>query len=353
MPAQSGTMNPLAPSLFAPATTHLNTASFGLLPQPAVRALQDALAAAAGGRPTDMWGDLEATRAAFARIAGVPMHRVALGSSVTEYAAIIAASLPEGAEVLLPEADFASLVNPFHLRRDLKIRTVPLEALADEVRDGTALVATSAVQSADGRLADLTALTAAARAHGARTLVDASQSAGWLPVAEADYTVAVGYKWLLCPRGITFFIAPEDQELFASLHPLLAGWVAGEHPWDSCYGPVTEYARSARRFDISPSLYAYVAARHGLQVIEDLGVAAVHAHNTALADRYRAGLAERGHTPVDAPGSAIVSVPGLGARQPELSAAGIELSDRAGNLRASFHLYNSAEDVDRLLALLA
>ena len=60
-----------------------------------------------------------------------------------------------------------------------------------------------------------------------------------------------------------------------------------------------------------------------------------------------------GHEPVPAPGSAIVSVPGLGSRQPELSEAGIEVSDRAGNLRAAFHLHNTAADVDRLLDALA
>ncbi|MGW4565629.1 BTAD domain-containing putative transcriptional regulator, partial [Streptomyces sp. NPDC004561] len=32
---------------------------------------------------------------------------------------------------------------------------------------------------------------------------------------------------------------------------------------------------------------------------------------------------------------------------------GIEPSDRAGNLRASFHLYNTAADVDRLLDVLS
>jgi selenocysteine lyase/cysteine desulfurase len=36
-----------------------------------------------------------------------------------------------------------------------------------------------------------------------------------------------------------------------------------------------------------------------------------------------------------------------------LSRAGIEVSNRAGNLRASFHLYNTEADVDRLLDVLA
>jgi selenocysteine lyase/cysteine desulfurase len=79
----------------------------------------------------------------------------------------------------------------------------------------------------------------------------------------------------------------------------------------------------------------------------------VHAHDLALADRFRTGLARLGHAPVPAPHSPIVSVPGLGDRQPALSRAGVEVSDRAGNLRAAFHLYNTPADVDRLLDVLS
>ncbi|MFP3990465.1 aminotransferase class V-fold PLP-dependent enzyme [Streptomyces sp. E11-3] len=345
-------MDSLAGGAFAPQNTYLNTASTGLLPERAVTAMQQAMAGAAAGRPTDMFEDVEASRAAFARLAGVPVSQVAAGASVSVYTGMIAASLPQGAEVLLAEGDFSSLVNPFHMRRDLAVRTVALEKLADEVRPDTALVACSAAQSADGRVADLPAIRAAARAHGARTLVDASQSAGWLPLDAAadDYTVAVAFKWLFCPRGIVFFVVPED---LGGLSAIFAGWVAGEHPWDSCYGPVEELAHSARRFDISPSLFSYPGARASLALVEEVGVDAIRAHDLALAGRFRTGLAALGHTPVPSPGSAIVSVPGLGHRQPELSRAGIEVSDRAGNLRASFHLYNTAADVDRLLDVLS
>lgn len=84
-----------------------------------------------------------------------------------------------------------------------------------------------------------------------------------------------------------------------------------------------------------------------------MGPDAIHAHDLALADRFRAGLARLGHEPVRSPGSPIVSVPELGVRQPDVQRAGIELSNRAGNLRASFHLYNTPADVDRLLDALS
>ncbi|MFI0514075.1 aminotransferase class V-fold PLP-dependent enzyme [Streptomyces sp. WSLK1-5] len=347
------TFESLVRAEFAPKNTFLNTASSGLLPARTVAALQQAALIRAEGRPLDpLFQDVEAARAAFARLAGVPVARVAAGASVSAHSGLVAASLPPGAEVLTAEDDFTSVVNPFHTRGDLKVRIVPLERLADSVRPGTALVAVSAAQSADGRIADLPALRAAARAHGARTYVDFSQAAGWLPVdAESyDYTVATTFKWLFGPHGAAFLAVPED---FGDLKPVLAGWVAGEVPWDSCYGPVTELAHSARRFDVSPALFTYTGTRRSLELLEELGVDAVRAHDLALADRFRTGLAALGREPLPAPGSPIVSVPGLGGQQPELSAAGIEVSNRAGNLRASFHLYNTAADVDRLLDALS
>ncbi|WP_416983066.1 aminotransferase class V-fold PLP-dependent enzyme [Streptomyces sp. T028] len=347
------TFESLVRTEFAPKNTFLNTASSGLLPARTVAALQEAALMRAEGRPlTPLFADMEAARASYARLAGVPVERVAAGASVAAHSGVIAASLPAGAEVLTAEDDFTSVLNPFHVRGDLKVRAVPLERIAESVRPGTALVAVSGAQSADGRIADLPALREAAREHGARTYVDFSQGAGWLPMdADAyDYTACVSYKWLLGPHGAAFLVVPED---FGGLTPVLAGWVAGERPWDSCYGPVTELAHSARRFDLTPALFTYAGLRRSLELLEELGVDAVRAHDLALADRFREGLASLGHEPVPAPGSAIVSVPGLGARQPGLSEAGIEVSDRAGNLRASFHLYNTPADVDRLLDALS
>lgn len=345
--------NYLSGAEFAPRTTYLNTASHGLLPARTADVLRAAVQDMADGRidMMDWFATIEEVRARFARLAGVSPDRVATGSAVAAQVSLVAGSLPPGAEVLVADGDFSSLVNPFAMRADLKLRTAPLEELPDAVRPGTALVAVSAVQSADGRVADLAAVAAAARAHGARTLVDTTQATGWLPLDHGafDYTVCGAYKWLLAPRGVSFLTVPEDG---GGLVPVQAGWVAGERPWESCYGTVGELARSARRFDIAPAFLPYLGAEPSLALIEETGPEAIGAHNRALADRFRTGVAELGHRPV--PGdSAIVAVPGLGEAAAALGEAGVEVSVRAGNLRAAFHLYNTAEDADRLLALLA
>ncbi|MFD3695858.1 aminotransferase class V-fold PLP-dependent enzyme [Streptomyces sp. NPDC058646] len=339
---------------FTHSTTYLNTATCGILPRSAVAAVRDMAERAGAGLPGG-FGDFDRVnrvRAAFARLVGVDAGRVAVGSAVATHVGLIAASLPAGAEVLCAEGDFASVINPFVVRGDLKVRFAPLETVAEDVGPSTALVALSAVQSADGRRADLGAVRAATAAHGARMLVDATQAAGWLPFDASPYayTVTAGYKWLLGSRGVSFLTVSEEAQ--ETLTPLHAGWVAAESIWDANYGPVQQLARGARRFDEAPAFLAYHAAEPSLALLERIGIGAVHAHDTALAARYREGLARLGHEPV--PGDApIVSVPGLADRQPALLAAGISTAARAGGLRASFHLYTTEADVDRLLDVLS
>ncbi|GAB7034277.1 aminotransferase class V-fold PLP-dependent enzyme [Streptomyces sp. NPDC021749] len=349
---------PLGGAEFAPETTYLNSASSGLLPRRSADALRAAVeeATSYGTMGRDYFAAPTAARAAFARLVDLPAERVAVGSSVAVQSAVVAASLPPGSEVLAPEGDFSSLVNPLGTHPDLTLRTVPLEALADEVRPGTALVAFSAVQSLDGRIADLAAVREAAAAHGALTYLDATQAAGWLPLRATDYDFLVcgAFKWLLCPRGTTFMAFGGDRGPSgtgpgwpAAPH---AGWVAGEDIGESTYGLIRP-AATARRYDEPHAHFAYIGAAASLGLIEELGVTAVHAHNTALADQYRAGLAERGLTPRPAPGSAIVSVPGPADAQERLAEAGVRISVRGGLLRAAFHLYNGTADVERLLEL--
>ncbi|MFH9365824.1 aminotransferase class V-fold PLP-dependent enzyme [Streptomyces anulatus] len=339
---------------FAPEVTYLNTSSWGLLPRRTIAAVKALADENAAGRRVGAgsFDAVEAARAGFARLAGVHPDRVATGSSVTVHVGLIAASLPPGAEVLCPEGEFSSVVSPFALRGDLCVRYAPLDGLAAAVRPSTSLVAFSAVQSADGRVADLAAVRAAAAAHGARTLLDGTQAAGWFPLEAGayDYTVTGGFKFLLCPRGTSFLTVTEEAQ--GTLPPLFAGWVSAGAPWVSNYGPLERLAPTARGFDEPPAFLSYHGAEHSLDLLAEVGADALHAHATGLAARLRAGLAKLGHATV--PGeSAIVSVPGLEGRQPDLVKAGVAVSAPAGNLRISCHLYNTEADVDRVLEVLA
>lgn len=327
---------------------YLDTGSIGLPPDTTVTAMTAAVEEWHGGSAYAPGYDahVEQSREAFARLVGVDPGWVATGSVVSPLTGLVAASMPAGAEVLSPDGEFTSVLFPFLVHDRLVVRTTPLEALADSVTETTSLVAFSAVQSADGRVADLGAIREATARHGVRTFVDVTQAAGWLPIAagDFDYVVAGAYKWLLCPRGSSFLVVrPEHQE---SLVPLFAGWYAGEDRWDAVYGAPLRLAGDARRLDISPAWLTWVGTVPSLGVIEEVGVAAIHDHDVALANELRSHL---GHPPSN---SAMVSLDAPGA-EASLRTAGIRASTRAGRARLCFHLYNDEEDVAAAAAALS
>ena len=301
-----------ARGLWQPETTYLNTASYGLPPRPAWEALQAALADWRAGRTSwEHWGDsAEAARAAFARMCSVPVEWVAIGANASTMVGLAAAALPDGARVLSAEGEFTSALWPFLAQaRGVEVRTVPLAQLADAVDARTDVVAFSPVQSADGRLADLDAITAAAAQHGALTVVDATQACGWLPLdaTRFDMLVCSAYKWLLSPRGSAFMsLRPELAE---RVTPHGAGWYAGDDPHSSYYGAPLRLATDARRFDVSPAWFSWVGTAPAVELLVEIGVEQIHEHALRLANEFRRGL---GLEPGD---SAIVAADVEGAEE--------------------------------------
>ncbi|GHD28935.1 aminotransferase class V-fold PLP-dependent enzyme [Nocardiopsis kunsanensis] len=333
---------------FTPRGTYLDTASHGLLPRTARQVLDAHTEAVATGTFRPDQGDIptEEARAVYARLNGIGPDQVALSTHVSQLVGTVAASLPEGSEVLAPEREFASAVQPFARHPGLTVREAPLHELAEHVGPATTLVTVSAVQSSDGALAPLQDLARACVDHGARLLVDTTQSAGWLslPQVPIDYTVCSTYKWLLAPRGTAFLTG--TREALAQLHPLAPSWYASEHPWQALYGAGAPPAGDARRLDQAPVWGAAMALAQSLRVIEETGTAVIGAHDIALAERLRAALG------LEPAGSAIVSLPVSERAAARVAEAGVATSTRNGRMRVAFHLYNTDEDVDRLLTAL-
>ncbi|KQX07281.1 MULTISPECIES: aminotransferase class V-fold PLP-dependent enzyme [unclassified Leifsonia] len=293
---------------------------------------------------------VERTRASYAGLVGVAVDRVAIGSQTSAMAAVIAASVPDGAEVLCVDGDFSSIVFPFlsQTHRGVTVRSVPLAELAASVTTSTWLVAFSLVQSATGAVADAAAVVAAAAVNDARTLCDMTQAVGWMPVDAAlfDATICHSYKWLCAPRGAAFLTV--SAAFAADIAPTQTGWYAGDDPWSSCYGPTMTLAADARRFDVSPAWPVWVGAETAISLFAQLDLQEVRAHVTGLAAAFTDGLGlER------RPGQAIVTWPDAeGLDLARLTASGITASGRAGCARVAFHLWNDEQDVADALAAL-
>jgi selenocysteine lyase/cysteine desulfurase len=333
---------------FSPTSTFLNTATYGLEPATA-RTVANAYddQRSAGTLDTScIDGIIDSCRELIGMLFGRAGDEVAISASTSQVVGLVAHSLPPGASVLLAEGDFTSVMFPFLAREDLAVEVVALPDLAAAVTDDTDLVAVSAVQSADGELADLDELAAAATAHDTRLLLDVTQAAGWLPLHDvrADYVVGAGYKWLCSPRG-TAFITGEPDAL-ASLRPLAANWYAGDDRWAAIYGTPLRLAEGVRRLDLSPAWACWIGMEPALRLLHEIGVPAIHAHNVGLANQFRQGLG------LDASTSAIVSVEVDPDHQARLAAADVRTAARAGRVRFSFHLYNTEADVEKALSAL-
>ena len=330
-------------SEFPGARGYLNTASIGLPPSVAVDELRIAVDSWQSGAATASGYDscINEARVLFAELVNVAPELVAVGSQVSPLVGMVAAGLPPRSRVVCPEEEFTSVLFPFLARDDLNVDLVPLCDLEASIQPGTDLVAFSLVQSADGRVTDGKAIARVAESVGAKTLVDATQAAGWLPFDAGDYDVTVtgAYKWLASPRGTAFMTVREESiDLPAVLYP---SWYAGDKPWETVYGPPLRLAESARRFDQSPGWLAWVGTAAALRFISVIGAKAIHEHNLELANdfRRRAGLATGN--------SAIVALE-LPSTTNEALLNKLSTSMRAGRLRVAFHLYNQMEDVDRI-----
>ncbi|MCG7286081.1 aminotransferase class V-fold PLP-dependent enzyme [Cellulomonas sp. ACRRI] len=335
---------------FDPVPGHLDAATAGVAPRRTARALrEDVDRWSSGGLDVARYERAVATaRERFAALVDVPADRVAIGSQVSAMAAVVAASLPDGARVVCVDGDFSSVVFPFLAQGPrLRVEHVPAGRLPEAVVPGVDLVAYSLVQSATGAVLDDDAVLAAARAAGSRTLCDLTQAAGWRRVDASRYDVSVtaAYKWLCAPRGTGFLTvrAPTQD----ALRPLQAGWYAGEDPWASCYGPRMRLAADARRFDVSPAWQAWLGAAESLDAFAGADRDAVQAHAVGLADAFRSGLG------LGPGGSAIVTLPDPeGRRRGALTAAGCRVAGRAGRVRLAFHVWNDEADVERALVAL-
>jgi selenocysteine lyase/cysteine desulfurase len=259
---------------------------------------------------------------------------------------LVAAAIPDGSRVATLAGEFTSTTFPFAAQAGRGVTITELRA--DELVSTAAdfdVVTVSLVQSANGAVLDTDALRHSVAGTDTLTVIDITQALGWkrVDVAWADVTAAAVYKWLLAPRGVAWISLSDRVSRIVTPHA--ANWYAGEDPWQTIYGLPLRLADDARRFDASPTWFSALGAGLTLPWLASLDNAAVEAHTLGLASRVRTEL----QLPQE--DSAIVSIPIADASE-KLRQAGIRASVRAGAVRVGFHLYNTENDVDRLLDVL-
>jgi len=341
--------------MFHPAAglTYLDTATYGLPPDPTLRAMRDAEDAWRAGTGVWVEWDREAERArvAFGRLIGASASRVALMPSVSVGIGLVAADFRPGDRVVVPAADFTSVLFPLFVARERGVEIVEvddIDHLVEAITPGTRLVALSLVQMQTGRVLPVREIVDRAEAVGAQVLLDATHGIPFVSLADVidriDYVAVAAYKHLLCPRGVAFLVVRDDH--VGRLPPILSNWRSSDAPYSHFFGGPLALAEGAARYDVSFGWITWLGAAESLELLVDWQAAGALEAPVALARELaaRLGIEWGGGTlvcpPIDDPDRVTAA----------LAEYRVKAAFRGTSLRLSTHVYNDSGDIDRAVA---
>jgi selenocysteine lyase/cysteine desulfurase len=361
--------------------TWLNTAHQGAVPLPAATAVAEAISWKVSPHEltTERFEEVpRRLRQALARLVNAPAEEIVLANSASYGLHLVANGIrwQPGDEVLVIANDFPSDIFPWLtlekrfgvvVRRLRPAHTVvdPPE-LAAAITPRTRLFCTTWVNSFTGGTADLAALGAVCRDRGVVFVVNGSQAVGTRPFDAAstpvDALVSVGFKWLCGPYGTGFmWLAPHLRE---RLVPTKAYWLAHLSQRDLARDDLSPELVDGTAHDLdifgTANFTTFVPWTVSVEHVLDLGVDRIHGYDRALVERLIDGLDAAGFrvlSPRVDPSTLVYFTHADPARNRDLhqrlADSGVDVAFRAGKLRASPHLYNGPEDIDRLLEAVA
>lgn len=355
-------------------TTYLISHSMGAMPR-RVEAWLARYAAEWSARGVTAWDDWEPYLLEhgnrLAALIGAAEGTVAFHQNVSTLVAIVLSAIvqPGGrAKVVTTDLHFPSVTYNLLTHREVGLDvhmlrspdgvTVPLDLWEDAIDDRTLAVLVDHGIFRSGALQDVRAIAAMAHRRGALILVDAYQTAGCVPfdVAawEADVVVGGSHKWLCGGPGAAWIAVRPD--LLPRLRPRITGWFSHARPF--AFELEMEYAPTAMRFATgTPNIPGLYAARAGLEIVHEVGVAAIREKSLRLTQRI-IELAETRGLRVNTPrepdrraGMVCVDFPGAREAERELIRRGVLLDYRPRcGLRISPHFYTRDDEIDRVFA---
>ena len=195
-------------------------------------------------------------------------------------------------------------------------------------------------------------------------MVDVCQAAGAVPLdvgrIDPDFVVGAVYKWLLGPYSLGYlWAAPRHRDG----EPIEFNWItrAGSEDFAALVDYGNEYGPGARRFDTGEvsNFVGVAVANAAMDYLAGHPPAEVAQHGRNLTTRILEEAAELGFRvpPADVRSPHLVGF-GLpdrlepGAVAAHLAERQVHVSVRGASVRISVHLWNTQDDVDRLLAAL-
>jgi kynureninase len=272
-------------------------------------------------------------------------------------------------KIVMVELEFPSIQYFYHEQRrhGARVELVPvpdqiridMDNLLSAIDETTLLVPISQVLFRSSFIVDTRAIIERAHRVGAHVILDAFQATGTIPLdvrsLGADFAVGGVLKWLCGGPGVAYLYVRED--LRAKLRPSLTGWIAHRRPFAFETGAIDAREDSFRYLNGTPHIPALYACRPGLDIVNEVGIAAIREKSIRMTTRLIEGAKSRGwrvntpEHPAERGGTVSIECPHAFEVCRELLAREILVDYRPkAGVRVSPHFYNREEECDFTLA---
>ncbi|MEM9761835.1 MAG: cysteine desulfurase [Pseudomonadota bacterium] len=325
----------------------------------------------------------EAVRGILARFLGAGEDEIIFTRGSTEALNLVAYGwgrhLKEGDEIVLSVMEHHANIVPWHFLRErhgIKLVWVPVDdqgaldaqAVIDAMGPRTRMVAVTHMSNVLGTVVDVKTIAAAARERGIVTVIDGSQAVVHMPVdvtdLGVDFYAITGHK-LYGPNASGALFARRERQ--AEMRPFMGG---GDMIRE-VHEDRVEYQDGPMKFEAgTPAIVPIIGLGAAIEYLESIGMENIAAHEAELRDYAKAKLDGINWltTYGDAPGkgaifsfalqggahphdiSTVVDKKGVAVRaghhcaQPLMDHLGVNAT-----CRASFGMYNTKAEVDRLV----
>lgn len=323
----------------------------------------------------DFFSEVETLRHLIADLIDGDPDGVAIIPSVSYGLTLAANNLlaPQGTNIVILAEQFPSNVYPWHAlakRTGACVTTVEkpknydwTQALEEAIKENTSIVAIPNCHWTDGSYIDLERVSTRCRMVGAALVIDVTQSLGVIPLSvrkiKPDFLVCAFYKWLLGPYSLGFLWAsPACREG----HPIEHSWLTREGSED--FSRLVDYRETyrpgARRYDVGEvsNFILVPMAIAAIKLILSWGISNIQNKVKKLTGLVAHEAEKAGFNTLPPP---VRSPHIIGLMHEEeiptnlssrLSERNVYVSIRGSSIRVSPYIYNTKEDVVRLLTVL-
>ncbi len=326
----------------------------------------------------DWMGISERIRVKIAKLLNVdPMH-ITHSTSSSDVINIIANGFPfkKGDRVAAINKDYPSNILPWMLAEknhgivfekiDLEGELLPTASwLEKKLAPDTKIFNMSWVTFDTGKKMDLIAIGKMLKNRGIMFVVDATQALGGMPITSEelsyiDVLTCSSYKWMLGPYGHAFAYFSKDA--FEKIHHNNGNWILS--PNSKVVYNLLDYTietlPGARKYDRGQASNFLISAclEGALDFFDRVGLKNIEEHNIKVRNFFLDNFPKNKFnlvTPMEHMGN-IVCVRSKGEDsiqlERELKAQNVDVSVRQGNVRISFHVFNTISQTEKLIKAL-